>query len=124
MEIRGKIIKVDEIQSGVTSSGKEWASQEYVLETHDGTYARHMAFRVYGKDKIQQFAIIPDEIVTVSFDIDAREYNGKWYNTIKAWAVNRNAPQQTQAAQPAPQPQPAVSPVAAPAPVDESNLPF
>lgn len=119
MELRGKIIKVYNIQSGVASSGKEWASQEYVLETHDGQYAHHMLFRVFGMDKIQQFAIVQDEIVTVSFDVDAREFNGKWYNTIKAWAVNRNAPQQT-----APQPQQPRRPEPIPQPIEDSDVPF
>lgn len=31
------------------------------------------------------------ETLTVSFDIDAHEYNGRWFNDISAWKVERNA---------------------------------
>ena len=34
------------------------------------------------------------EEVTVSFDINAREYNGKWYNSVNAWQVVRQSGQQ------------------------------
>ncbi len=44
-----------------------------------------------------------DEILTVYFDINAREYQGRWYNDIRAWKVDRNinpAPQPTPDGQP------------------------
>ena len=34
------------------------------------------------------------EEVTVSFDINAREYNGKWWNSVNAWQVVRQGGQQ------------------------------
>lgn len=99
MEITGKIIAVLPANSGVSArTGNAWMSQEYVLETHD-TYPRKVCFRIFGEDKIKQMAIQSGEELTVSFDIDAHEYNGRWFNSINAWQVNRNVPT---AAQPAP----------------------
>ena len=46
-----------------------------------------MVFDVFGDDKIQQFNIQPGQELTVSFDIDAREYQGRWFNSIRAWRV-------------------------------------
>ena len=101
MEITGKVIAVLQANSGVSArTGNPWMSQEYVIETHD-QYPRKCCFRVFGEDKIKQFNIQSGEELTVSFDIDAHEYNGRWFNNISAWAVNRNAQQPQQPAQPA-----------------------
>jgi len=70
------------------SSGNPWASQDYVIETHD-QYPRRMVFRVFGEDKIKTFNIQEGEELTVSFDIDAHEYNNRWFNDIRAWRVDR-----------------------------------
>lgn len=89
MEITGKIIAVLPARSGVSArTGSEWKVQEYVLETQE-QYPRKMCFDVFGSDKIDQFNIQPGEVLTVSFDIDAREYQGRWYNSIRAWRVVR-----------------------------------
>jgi hypothetical protein len=31
------------------------------------------------------------QVVTVSFNVRGREYNGKWYNTLDAWKVQGEA---------------------------------
>ena len=88
MEITGKIIAVVPERGGVSKTGNEWKMQEYVLETHE-QYPRKMCFNVFGADKIAQFNIQAGDEMTVSFDINAREYNGRWYNDIRAWRVER-----------------------------------
>lgn len=89
MEVTGKIIAVLTANSGVSArTGNPWMSQEYVLETHD-QYPKKVCFRVFGEDRIKQFNIQAGEELTVSFDLDAHEYNGRWFNSVSAWAVNR-----------------------------------
>lgn len=88
MELAGKVIAVLEPRGGVSKSGNEWKVQEYVIETHD-QYPKKMVFDVFGADKIQQFNIQIGEELNVSFDIDAREWNGRWFNSIRAWKVDR-----------------------------------
>lgn len=104
MELTGKIIIVQPERSGVSQrTGTEWKVQEYVLETINEQFPRKMAFEVFGADRIANFNIKAGEEMTVSFDIDAREYNGRWYNQIRAWKVDRNiAAQPAAAAAPAP----------------------
>lgn len=77
MDIQGKIIAVLPERSGVSARG-EWKAGTYVLETHD-QYPRKLAFDVFGADRINQFAIKVGEEMVVSFDIDAHEYQGRWY---------------------------------------------
>ena len=93
MELSGKIIVIGEKRGGVAkATGNPWSVQTYVLETHE-QYPRKMAFEVFGEDKIAQFNIQAGEEVTVSFDIDAREYQGRWYNSIRAWKIDRPQPE-------------------------------
>mgnify|MGYP003289652390 CR=1 FL=1 len=109
MEITGKIIAVLPKQSGTSQrTGSTWASQEYVIETHE-QYPRKCCFRVFGEDKIANMNIQAGEELTVSFDIDANEYQGRWYNRINAWKVDRVQPGVPQ--QSAPVAQPAAAPV-------------
>ena len=86
MEISGKIIAILPLQSGTGRNGSEWKKQDYVIETHD-QYPKKMCFNLWG-DRIDQFTIQMGEEVTVSFDIDCREWNGKWFNDIRAWMLS------------------------------------
>ena len=87
MEIQGRIIAVLPLREGTSSKGA-WKSQEYVVETHE-QYPKKIVFNVFGEDKINQFAIKQGEELKVSFDVDAHEYNGRWFNNIRAWSVQR-----------------------------------
>ncbi|MDR1937536.1 MAG: DUF3127 domain-containing protein [Tannerellaceae bacterium] len=90
MEISGKIIAVLPEQGGISKTGNEWKKQEYVLETHE-QYPKKVCFQIFGADRIAQAAIRMGEEVTVSFDIDSREYQGRWYTNISAWKVDHSA---------------------------------
>lgn len=48
-----------------------------------------MCFTIFGEDKLNQFNIQLDETLTVSFDIDAHQYQDRWYNSIRAWNIMR-----------------------------------
>ena len=128
MELIGKIIQVLEERGGVSArTGAEWRMGSYVLETTTDRFPRKMMFEVFGADKIQQFNIQVGEMVRVSFDIDAREYQGRWYNSIRAWNVDRNIVDHMM--QPAAVPAPDTTPFGAPAPMPtfasvEAEAPF
>ncbi len=90
MDFTGKIIAVLAPKSGTSKTGNEWKAQEFVIENHD-QYPRKMCFEVFGTDKIEQFNIQMGEELTVSFDIDARQWQDRWFNSIRAWKVERVA---------------------------------
>lgn len=102
-EISGQIIAVLPTRSGTSARGTEWSSQTAVIETKE-QYPKKVAFDVMGADRIAQFNLQVGEYVTVSYDVEAREYNGKWWNSVRAWNVVR-ANQQQQAYQQPPQQQ-------------------
>lgn len=94
-DITGKIIAVLPTRSGTSAKGTQWSSQTAVIETHE-QYPKRVAFDVLG-DKITEFNLQVGEEVTVSFDINAREFNGKWFNSVNAWKVVRQGGQQANA---------------------------
>lgn len=111
MEITGRIIAVLPVMSGISRVGNEWKKQEYVLETHD-QYPRKVCFQIFGADRIEQAHIQPGEELTVSFDIDSREYQGRWFTNINAWRVDRPVAMVPQSAPSAMNMDSAVSPAA------------
>ena len=96
MEIQGKVIAVLPERSGVSARG-EWKSQTYVIETQE-QYPKKMAFDVFGADRLAQFKIQSGEVINVSFDIDAHEYQGRYFNQIRAWNVTKVSQQAAQQA--------------------------
>ena len=107
MDIVGKIIQVLPEQSGMSKTGNPWKVQSYVLETQE-QYPRKVCFEIFGEDRIKNNPCKVDDVVTVSFDINAHEYNGKWFNSINAWKVDPASPATVQVAQQATNPSPAV----------------
>ena len=123
MELTGKIIAVLPANSGVSSrTGNPWMSQEYVIEV-PGQYPRKCVFRIFGEDRIKQFNIQNGEDLTVSFDIDAHEYNGRWFNEIRAYNVTRGAASVAGAPQAAPFPPQQAAPQDATAPFPPAQEP-
>ena len=88
MEVVGKIIQVLPMQEGIGRNGNPWKLQGYVLETLD-QYPRKVHFEVFGEDRIKQNPCDIDQLVTVSFDIESREFNGRWYTSIRAWKIQQ-----------------------------------
>ena len=130
MEIIGKAIAALPVKSGVSKkTGEQWQSREYVIETQE-QYPKKMCFEVFGTDKLKEFNIRNNDLIKVHFDITAREYNGKWYNSVRAWKVEHANPQSqttetTQVQTSAPVQAQAPVPVAAPAAQEsEDDLPF
>lgn len=125
MEIKGTIIAALPEVSGVSSrSGNPWKKREYVLENTEGNFPRKVAFTCFGEnaDKIQ---LQVGQAVTMYFDVESREYNGRWYTDIRAWRLQ---PKQAEApAAPMPDNMPPLpeEPSYASAPASEvDDLPF
>lgn len=88
MEIKGRIIQVLPLQSGIGQvSGKEWKKQEYILETQE-QYPRKVCFQVSG-NRIEQYPVSVGDEVVVSFDLESREAKGRWYTDVRAWKIER-----------------------------------
>lgn len=129
MRVQGTIIAALQKRSGVSqSSGNAWALQEFVIGRENN---RHMVFEVFGEENIAKFQL--GQQVDIEVYIDAREYNGRWYNSIRYMAPKTDA-QPTASTQQIAQPTPtqnAAPQHAQPQPVnfaqtaqDNDGLPF
>ena len=90
--MQGHIIAVMPEAGGTGKNGNPWKKQEFVLETKDN-YPKKICFTLWG-EKIDQYALQTGEFVTVSIDIESREYNGRWYTDLKAWKVEKSGESQ------------------------------
>lgn len=86
MELSGKIIQVLEVVSGQGQNGT-WKRQDFILEV-PGQYPKKICITIFG-DKVEQFNVKQGEEVRVEADIESREYNGRWYTSVKAWKVEK-----------------------------------
>ena len=119
MDIKGKIIQKLELQGGVSKAGKQWKKQEYVLETLD-SYPRKVKFDFFG-ERADQYPLEVGDVITLSYDIESREFNGRWYTDIRGFkAVKEDPNMVTPAAAPYPAPG---EPAPAPAPSDAGMAP-
>lgn len=119
MEFTGRIIKVLDQRGGVSSrTGNPWKMQDFVIEETIGQFPKRMVFNVFGEENLNRFNIQEGQELTVSFDINAREYNGRWYNDVRVWNVVAAAP-----AQPVVTAQPAAQPAAPFPPAEQASTP-
>ncbi len=88
MELTGKITAVLPLVTGEGKTGTAWKKQDYVLEFMSGQYQKKICFNLWG-EKIDQFPVELGSEVKVHFDVESREYNGKYYTDIKAYRVDK-----------------------------------
>lgn len=95
----GKIIASEPAQQGVAQSGTAWCSQSFVIEELNQQYPSRAVFQVYGSDKLQQFGIQVGEIITAHIGMKARQSSkdGRWFNQLDCWKVDRFGTQQASA---------------------------
>ena len=89
LDVKGKVINILPAQSGEGRNGR-WEKQEFVIETMD-QYPKKICFSAWG-DKtslVKQLTI--GEEVTVSFNLESREYNQRWYTDARAWKIEKGA---------------------------------
>jgi len=85
MEITGKLIKILDAQRFVSKrDGSEIVKTGFVIETQ-GQYPKKVAFTVMGEEKFRGMALCVGNTYNVSFDLESREWQGKWFTDINAW---------------------------------------
>ncbi len=91
MELEGKIIQINPLQSGQGKNGT-WKKQEFIVETKS-QYPKKVCITAWG-DKIDQFGLQPNEDVKVHIELESREFNSRWYTDVRAWKVDKLGGQQ------------------------------
>lgn len=83
MEVIGKIIVALPEVSGNSKAGNPWKKREYVLETQE-SYPKKIFFDFFG-ERADQYPLQVGDTIKLSFDIESREYQGRWYTSIRGW---------------------------------------
>ena len=84
MELKAKLTQLLPLQTGEGKNGP-WKKQDIIVET-EGKYPKKVCVSIWG-DKIDANQLQIGNQLTVSFDVESREYNGRWYTDLKAWKV-------------------------------------
>jgi hypothetical protein len=98
MNIIGKIIVALPEMTGTSKAGNPWKKREYVLETEE-TYPKKVHFDFFG-ERADQYPLSVGQRINLSFDIESREYNGRWFTSIRGWKAEQVDNAQTAAPQP------------------------
>lgn len=83
MELIGKIIVALPEMTGTSKAGNAWKKREYVLETIEN-YPKKVHFDFFG-ERADLFPLNVGDVIKLSFDIESREYNGRWYTSIRGF---------------------------------------
>ena len=87
MQVKGTLLQILKIESGVSKAGKEWKKQDFVIETNE-QFPKNVCFTLFG-DKITLIDDITEgSEIEVFFSLESRDFNGKWYHNINAWKID------------------------------------
>jgi Domain of unknown function (DUF3127) len=84
MQLTAKLVQFLPLQSGTGKNG-QWKKQDIIVET-EATYPKKVCISVWG-DKIETASLQPGSLLKIDFDVESREFNGRWYTDIKAWKI-------------------------------------
>lgn len=101
MEATLTFISLTNYQEGTSAKGP-WKKQEAVFETRD-QYPKKIAVSAFNAMADSLAACTPMQPYDVRFDIESREWNGKWYTDVRVFGIVAHA---TMPAVPAEQAQP------------------
>ncbi|MBN2263866.1 MAG: DUF3127 domain-containing protein [Prolixibacteraceae bacterium] len=91
LDIKGRLIQILPVQTGTSKAGNEWSKQEFVIETSEEQFPKKVCFTLFG-DKVSLLnGINNGDEVEVAFNLESREFSGKWYHNINAWRINKVA---------------------------------
>jgi hypothetical protein len=86
MQVKGTLLQILKLESGVSKAGKEWKKQDFVIETNE-QFPKKVCFTLFG-DKINLIDGINEGTeIEVFFSLESRDFNGKWYHNINAWKI-------------------------------------
>jgi hypothetical protein len=97
LEITAKVLYSLPEQTGQGKNGP-WVKQDIIVETEE-QYPKKVCMSAWG-DMVGQFKTYPAGTrLKISFRVESREYNGRWYTDVRPWkAVMEGGAQPTASA--------------------------
>lgn len=130
MEFIGNLVEKVSEREGDGRNG-HWKIASFLLETVE-MYPKRMVVDVTDSEmvkRIEKFDELIGKNVKIAFDIDAREYNGRWFNSLRAFSIRENVSESQGKHEPEPKQAEPEATASSPAPIVEEqevkdDLPF
>jgi hypothetical protein len=86
--LKGKLSRILDPESGMSKAGNQWKKQEFLIETTD-QFPKKVCFTLFN-DKVSVLSgLKPGDEIEVSFDVESREFNNKFYHNLNAWKIEK-----------------------------------
>ena len=89
MNIVAKLTELLPLQTGTGKNG-QWRKQDIIVET-TGQYSKKICISIWG-DNIDETLLIIGKTLDISYDLESRKFNEKWYTDVKARKINLSEP--------------------------------
>ena len=90
LTVGGKLVSILPKEEGEGRNG-HWQRQSFVIEIQRGTYATSVCFDAWGDQVNVVASLRVGDMLTVFFDPSSREFNGRWYTSLRAWRITVGA---------------------------------
>lgn len=90
LNLKGKLLKILNLETGVARNGNPWKKQEFVMETRE-QFPKKVCFTLFNDKVALLNGIAEGEEIDVAFDVESREFNNKWYHNVNAWKIERQS---------------------------------
>lgn len=87
MQVAGKLIKILPVQTGTGKNGT-WVKQEFIIETQE-QYPKKICLVAWGQVASNMDQYMIGELLKVSYNLESKEYNNRWFTEVRAWKVER-----------------------------------
>ena len=88
LELSGKLSQFLPEVSGTGKNGTTWTKRDFIIETTDN-FPKKICLSAWGDKTAELTGVGVGEMIKVSFDVQSREYNGKWYTDLRAWKIEK-----------------------------------
>ena len=87
MEVKGRLLEVTIPEIGTSKAGKDWIKSLAIIET-DGQYPKKIAVELGKEELINKITDLKlGSEVTIKVNIESREFNGRWFTSVKGWSL-------------------------------------
>ena len=88
MEIKGQVVAILPLEQGITKAGKDWQKLTIIIEFSEGNYQKKLALSATKEELIKTLKNLKQgDSITASINLESREFNGKWFNSVNVWKV-------------------------------------
>ena len=90
MKVIGQVVDIKN-ESGTSKAGNEWKKRVVVVEFTSNGGIKHIAAEMFGESKIEANPVRKGQYVEMTFEVDSKEYNGRWYTGCSVVRIEKSS---------------------------------